>query len=367
MTFKKALALLLALVLMTAVFAACGSNTPASNNNGGNNSGNNAQGDGKDTASDADAVIFRSENGPANVGAPEKTLDPKSVYASMTYTPEMFYGDHRIQGSDEIVKQTAAALPLIDFKQEYSKQITLIPHRIKAGDKTLSHMVSNIREYDWLEAHFLSEKQYLVTLLCAYTVEGHTLTLRPITNWKYIQEENKGVYEFRDEVLTYDFSFSGTALTLTKDGSSLTLESALDAEGQVTYMLARGYLSGAEPAGNIGSLMLRWEPAEGGKTGFYNEFLREDGSRKECRDGVATLNKGNGLLTLTLAVDEEGTMKTSQYVFFYCGSDGFVLTDGSKNYYYNFTSANESISDRLARSLTAEELVTRWKRWTGIR
>ncbi len=346
MTFKKIIALMLALILTSLVFAACGKQTAVP--------GNSSQSGGKETSSGADDIVIRGDEGPSNVGTPDKTLDPKSVYASLSYVPEMFYGDYQLPGKKEDVQKKAAALPLVDFKDDYSEQITLIPHRIRAGDNSFNHIINYIREYHWLEAQFLNEKQNLKTVICAYSVEGHTLTLRPITYWKYIEEENKGVYEFSDETFTYEFSFSGTTLTLSKDGSSLTLDAALDAYGEKPYIHMEGYLSGDEAAGNISGMRIRWNPTEKNDASFSNTMLLEDGSAKVFHNGVVSLSK-DGLMTLTVQVDDAGTVKTVQYMYFYCCNDGFILTDGNTNYYYNNKYSSGKMTNRLAGSIKPEE------------
>ncbi len=346
MKLRKPLSLLLTAVLALGLLSACGG-------------GDDTPGiEGAKSGVQTDTVIFKNE-GSVELGTPAKTLDPKTVYANMTYTPEMFYGHYSVPGKDDAVKKQLADLPMMDYQQDYSEQLTSIPHEFRAGYHTLSHKINYVTEYNWMEAHFYNEKGNLSTLLCAYSIDGHTLTLRPLSYYKYEKEEDKIVYELGETELRYGFSFSGTALTLTRDGHSLTLNGALDAYGEVSYLHVENYLSGEVPAGNLKNLDLTWDPTgaygDKGYTRIYNTMFAAEGESHDptYRTSVASLSP-DGLLTMTLCVDQDGNTETSQYVFFYCDDDGFVLTDGKTNFYYNFR-AFETYAKRLAKSVSSEE------------
>lgn len=49
------------------------------------------------------------------LGTPEKEINAQSVYRNLTYTPEMFYGDYRLLGGDDAIKQYCQDMDYIDF------------------------------------------------------------------------------------------------------------------------------------------------------------------------------------------------------------------------------------------------------------
>ena len=319
---KRILALLFAAVMLFS-FAACG---------GGEESTDDTVKGFVVTGTDAD------EQG-VTLGDPEVALNPADVYAKLTYTPEMFYGRYRIKGGDQARDSFGVSASYNTVKIEgEDRNMTILPVEIEAGKETLMHKVSNIEEYDWARVHFMrrygdSTEANLDTILCAYTLEGNKITFKPLDEFSVDDETSTINYAFSETELVYDFSFTGRNLTLKSGENSVTLTTGLDAYGEKDYFHIENYLTeGSETFSAVDYLSFRYAD---GDTRFNIEKTNEEDTNA-C---VGKLTE-DGLFTFTYLMDD-GTGETCQYVYFYCGDDGLILTDGTKVYYFN-----ESYSDR---------------------
>lgn len=331
---KKIFCLILAMLMLLSVVA-CSSDNEGTANEGGNDAPSSPT----YTMEGQDAVE------PGNASNP---VDPKKVYSSLTYTPEMFYGDYRILGGEDAQKSLADKVGLMDYSTAYSEQLTSLPFRIKAGPKTLAHILGNVKTYDWMELYFQTESNNLTFIKFAYTIEGNTLTLAALEDYNYDKETNHISYRVSDEnILKYQFEFNGMELTLSDGTNSVTLVNCLDVYEDERYIYSEGCLSpDSEALGNIDKIKLRWSNEN--DTYFYAELT--DGT---CiYNGVAEMAE-NGLLTLTIPT-ESGT-KVYQAVYF-CGyNDGLVLADGTNVYYYNDNESDRK-ANGLGGSVSFEEL-----------
>lgn len=309
--FKKITAMLLVFIMVFS-FAACGKN-------------NNKTENGfifKGTGSTVETV---------ELGTPDKTLDPASIYAKLNYTAEMFFGVYALLGGDAAEEKFGNETKYVKTTVEgEERELTAVPMGIEAGKNTLSHMVSNIKEYDWMRVYFMRKTDTSSVLdyyLCAYTVEGNKLVLKPLDKFNVDDENGKIEYAFSDVVWEYTFAFSGRHLTLSSGDASVTLMGGLDPYAEKDYFNVECYLSKGEAVDGIDHINFRYSPDDDQSRMFFEGVDGED-----VYDGIALLEE-NGLFTFT--VPWEAGTKTYQYVCFYCGYDGAVFTDGENTYYYN--------------------------------
>lgn len=270
------------------------------------------------------------------LGAPKTTLVPQDVYSKIEYTPQMFYGDYRLLGGEEAEAAYFEEMDLIENQTEtaYAEEITAIPYRITAGPHTMSHVVSSIEGYDWMRCYVKNEDGYLQNIYCSYEIEGNKLKLHALKDFETDSDNKKISYEFSDMYLEYEFKFSGRNLTLSANGKSVTMTTALWATEDVTYFSVHNYVSpGSNTFGNIEELILRYDESEivDGEADSNIYLTKEDSTYSTNAVGIFT---DDGLLTFT-AEWEDGTVETFHYVYFYCDWDGIILTDGTNTYYYN--------------------------------
>ncbi len=284
------------------------------------------------TGSIKDGFVLRTEES-VELGEPSNKLDPQTVYSKLTYTPEMFYGEYRISGGDEAEEKFGAETSYFKTKLKGQEaEVSELPFQICAGKYSLAHKVNYIEEYNWMQAYYMQKDKngnpYLTTALCAYEVEGNKLTLKPLSTFNVDDKTNKITYTFDDVTWEYTFAFDGRNLKLSTENSSVTLTTGLDPYGKTDYFHVDGYLSpGSKSAVGIDQIEFRYD-AEDGDSRIYFETI--DGESSYNSIGVL---QENGLFTFTLSL--ENSKKTYQFVYFYCGDDGIILTDGTDVYYYN--------------------------------
>lgn len=288
---------------------------------------------------------FRNEDS-ADLVPPANGLDPSKIYSSLTYIPEMFYGRYRILDSDKAESLYAKQMSYIDLKTEYAETITAIPFEITAGPENLGHVISNADEHNWLRANFYTENGTMTSMLCAYTVDGNTLTLQPMDNevYEYNRETGRLRYALRDEKLVYTFSFRGMELTLTHGDQSLTLHSNLWAGRDEALVNIEGYRAENSPAiDGVDGIVAYWSE---GKSFIYT--LDEARYRNY---GVAAKMYPDGLMTMV--IPGEDSSRTLQFVYFNCGRDGVILADGKNTYRYT-TSWQNRYHDQLGDNVSVE-------------
>lgn len=311
---KKIIALLLAFIFLFSL-CACG---------------------GEEQQENDSSIIFKTDKS-VGLGEPFAPLDPKQVYENLTYTEDFFIGDRRLKGGDSAIAVYRNEMDYIDFEGDYFNSITAIPHRIEVGVHTLNHVITNIKEYKWLRAHFETEKGNLHTLLCAYEVEGNKITLKPVN--KLETKNGKISYSFRDITLEYEFAFKGNDLTLTRNSKSVTLSGGLDISTDQPYISVDHYLK-KESANFLGinELTMLYSP----QSGYINFYLRNNSKNIGYFSAVGKMTD-DGLFTFTL--EHEGQTKTYQFVYFYGYKDGIIFTDGKTTYYFTDTYSDRNRSD----------------------
>ncbi len=342
---KKWLALLLALCMVFSL-AACGGDEDDSGKDNDKNNGSGNGGSGAVADFSADLIL----EGDVPLGTPEKTLDPQQVYANLTYTAPMFYGDYRLLGGEDAAIEMSKKLDTMEMTIDgYDMVLPILPYRFEAGTNNLGHWVTRIDGYEWCRLSYMrdyGDGEYVLSrIFCAYTVEGNQITLNPIDHWQVNEEENEITYEMTDIFFTYEFSFKGRELTLSKDGHSVTMNTGLAPSEDEIFVDAVAYLSGNVALDGIEQLMV----------GYYrkdNTLVKAYAFGGEISSYGAGKMEANGLLTFTVPWDE--ATKTYQFVYFYCREDGLVLTDGTNTYYYNH-SVYTYMKDDLYSSVPEED------------
>lgn len=312
----------------------------------------------KEVDSTVDGFVFKgsgSDKETVELGTPDIQLEPKSVYSKLTYTPEMFYGDYRLLGGDDAQEKFGADSQYFTWNRNGTEiEFSKLPFRIEAGKGTMSHSVNFIRGYNWMRLYFMhrygENNCNMDTVICSYTIEGNKLILNPLDSFEVDKENNKITYTFSDITWEYTFSFSGRRLMLASEGDSVTLTTGLDAYGKNDYFYVDNYLSPeSKAAENIDHMNFRYDAED--KSSILSFELVDS----TCSYSSIAVLQENGLFTFTLSLGD--SVNTYQYVYFYCGNDGFVLTDGINTYYYNdtYSDRNKSIlNDYLTEDQTAK-------------
>lgn len=323
--FKKLLAAFLA-VMMLVSLAACSSDDAAS---GGSNTDNG----GSATPEGFVLKTINSTAEPVELGKPQTALDPQAVYNSLTYTPEMFYGTYQILGGDDAKEPHGKNMPYFTCTiGGEEKNWTKLPFRIEAGKNTLRHVITGIKEYNWMRLYFMKKTEsgtaYLDTVFGAYTIEGKTMSIKLLDSFHFDEATNKITYAFSDVTLQYNFAFKGRNLSLSTDDATVTLTTGLDAYGKTVFLSGDCYLSPDSKAfANIDLIAYYYS-----ETSDIRQLSFDLLDGQESFDSIAVMQE-NGLLTFTLALESGNT--TYDLVYFYCEDDGLVLSDGTNVYYYN--------------------------------
>ncbi len=284
------------------------------------------------------------------LGTPDKTLDPQEVYNSLTYTEDMFHGSYRLLGGDEAEDRFAEEMDYIPVQMDDEEiMLSVLPYGFRNGPDTLSHWANRLEGYDCMEVHFMRKyaNDYfgLDLVLCAYTVEGNTLTLVPFNSFSVNEETEEITYGFCDVEFTCEFSFAGRNLTLKAGDKSVTITTGL-AGFEDTLSIVSGN-SCRQPE----------SPALDGIDEIFYYYDEDDNSSNFSVDSLDDEYVGNGrarfedngLVTITLPW-ERGT-KTYQLVYIYCGFDGLILTDGETVYRYTadyFDRMKEEVQGNVA-------------------
>lgn len=282
------------------------------------------------------SFIFQNESSVA-LEQPSAPLNPQSIYSSLTYTPEMFYGHYSIVGGDAAEQSYAQEMDYIDYALDLTEKLTAIPYAFEAGPDTLSHVIGFDKSHNWLRAYYYTESGNLTFFFCSYTIDGNTISLQPIDNdsYDYNKETCRLSYRLREEIFTYQFSFSGLDLTLSQNGKSVTLRGSYHTD-ETESVSASCYLRAGSPACDIDYLSFLSSPD-------YSNFHIDSADGTTVYNAIGQMSN-NGLFTCTVPW-ESGT-KTYQYVYFYGGNDGMILTDGANTYYFT-----DSKSDRNGTQL----------------
>ena len=282
--------------------------------------------------------------------------DAESVYDSLRFVPEMFYGKYTASGvtgtelSDEAKE---SFLENMDYTAitGIDEPVSSLPFRTEAGIHSNVTSLNYLNGYNWMQLYFADEKGNVYPVEAAYNLEGKKLRVRPLKSYSYDSEEKRLDYTFTGETLEYDYSFKGSEMTLSTGGKSVTLSSEDLSSVNGEYICDANLAKDSEKLGGIEKINLT----------SSERYIVVDGVR---HDSPAVQFGEDGICTLSWS-DANGT-GGFRLVYFYGDDDGLVLTDGQKNYlfterewdlYSGDVSTNLSIDDaEKAKDLTPEQL-----------
>ena len=283
-----------------------------------------------------------------SLGAVSNPLNPDQVYAGLTYTPEMFYGDYCLGGnwplSDQAQAEHIAACQTMTFEINGNTWNTpVVPYRIEMGHETFPHVVQYDTQYHWARMHFAVVDGYAKEIVCRFDVSGNKLRFFPLTKWNYDDNSKHLTYQMTDIVWEYDFSFKGPHLTLSQGSTSIQLTADVFADKDM-FCYSGSYLTPGSPT-------------------FDNmDFVRLNGTKVSVESNsydlryhspVAGLTE-DGLLTLSWKDHDDNTY-VHQFVYFLCGLDGLFLADNEHTYQFQ-SDYFQRMGDSLNGSVLVEEL-----------
>ncbi len=331
-------------MLLSFLLCACGQNTPQAQDN--------------TTWYTYDSTIYSEGMVKPEIGTVSEPIDVQVVYSSMTYVPEMFYGVYRLSHPSDSIRDEYPSqsfvnacqwVPGEDIMDEnpYLYEFSSMPYAMSAGfgcagtwDKLLL-----IDEYDWCMLHFAQKSQDgdigFERVMAAYEIDGSNITYHILKEWSYDEQTGEVEYEFTDNYLTYSFLFEGPSLTLISNQMQVKMYSEQFCYSQMIdeyFSIDAKAWDGEARIDNIETISIMCAS----ENCSYNDWacftINENGEEKEYY-GTVLLSE-DGLITFSYK-DDNGNMHTHQYVIFYCATDGIILTDGEKTYYYTATTLAE--------------------------
>lgn len=347
MKLTKILSLTLVLLLMlTSCFGLGGSDSD--NGDAAIDSGDS---NGQKISKNDPMYVYSEED--AELIWPDTQLNAQSIYSSLEYTTQMFYGDYAAYDSaydiSEDEEEIAAFCEGMDYMDMLcsdgeTRSITTMPYRIQAGAGCLQHKISSVAD-NWMRMYFYTQEGDLYYTFGAYQINGNTLSFRQLTSYEYDEATEEITYTLADQGIDYDFAFQGWKLELTKDGKTVELQARA---ARATFLSVENFVStGSEMLDGINRINLL---NNGEKE--YTRLVLIDENEESIYTGAAYFGE-DGVLTISW-IDNQGATHSHQLVYFICDTDGLVLTDGTTNYYYN-DSSFVHYQNILGNNLSAED------------
>lgn len=286
-----------------------------------------------------DGFIF-SDNESFSLQEPDVNLTPEEVYSSIKYNEKMFFGSYTLvpdeSHDDELIEyqEMISYSDLVYNEDDY--YLTNIPYKIVAGPENMVYeTISQIEDhYNWMKLYYYSEYGYSYSIEAAYEIIDNKLVVTPVVSYEVGKD-----YEFYDlapKSVEYDFEFFGPYLTLTYNSESVTLladgfgKEIVDNSYTDYYSLYVNNMVSADSStiDNIHTIRFSFNNS-------YNNFHLANSAGDAFDDAVGRMTE-DGLFTFSYSDGHEKntTYYTHQFVYFYCGSDGLILTDGNNEYYY---------------------------------
>lgn len=269
-------------------------------------------------------MIFDHEDAGTHVEG--TAIDVQKVYDTMTYTPHMFFGWYQLSGQTEEEFGADMEYMSVSYRGE-DASVSVLPYGWRAGAGTMLHKINSCTEYSWGEFHFRSESGNLYTMICAVTIESGALCLYPLETYHYDEATDSVTYTLPAEPLRYAFSFAGPNVTLSTGNLSVTVRA--DDFCEDNALVIWNYLSaGSACLDGIEEIDLYSFDGEESYERFT--LVLKNGETVRNTTGYVT---EDGLFSYSWT-DEAGKAYSGQYVYFWCGDDGLILSDGATNYYY---------------------------------
>lgn len=282
----------------------------------------------------------------------EDTIDPASIYSSVTITEKMLYGAYTLNNKEKDLKKVRQEIPFQEVSfEDGAWNMTVLPVAVYFGKDNISssetrYSYSDFEEIDDAEVAvivFALEEQ-VGQLPCVYEVNGRTITFKQIT--KTSTGEEPFAYDYTGFDFTYDFSICGPYLTLSNGDASLKLKAFCLTENVESDLRLYGYSLPDSP--------LVDELDYFSASDFANYAVRRNGS---YYDSSAYKMTDDGIFTVYLEEDglnvapDEVFMNQYAYIIqssanSFFTSFGIILLDGSREYYYT-----DDITMREARVL----------------
>lgn len=349
----RLICVLLALLLAVSTFlSACGdsSDESAGSQGGDKNTASAAQNDNADTGetSQEDTTPVETYDLSGNysdtvaLGAPASPLDPGKVYQEVTYIPEMFVSNFTLLGGDSAIEEFKKNAKHYKFNEAASgggveREITTLPFELEARTYKLEDNASGAGIIYIMNARFFDQNGDKDLRYFTYSIEKegdkNVLLLQNIKDIQYT-DAYTGISGYTEGQLNlkYYFTFKGFNLTLESDGEKVVLSNAYYyIDDQELHLSNYGFLSKGSPMiDHIAGFNIYYKP-EAEYNSFNVTFINdrnEDETSRYCHGQLTD----SGLFTFTVPYATE--TKTYQYVFFYLGSNGMILTDGKTNYKY---------------------------------
>lgn len=283
---------------------------------------------------------------------PNKELVVSDVYSSIDYNEKMFYGTYSLcpdSKGEELISYQENADYTNEIYTEDDLYLSAIPYKIVAGPQNMaSEEIKEIPKEEWMKLYYCSENGQTTIVYAAYEICEEKLIVKPVISYEI--GEVFFDYELADEV-TYEFEFSGPYLTLNKNGDSVKLvadgfEKNVSGETDKYYNLfVNTKLSeSSRKIDDIIQIYISFNESDNKMNLVNSDHIYLD-------DAVGRLDY-NGLFTFSYSDGHEKNTKyfVHQYVYFYCGLDGLILTDGKNTYYYQ--------SDYLAKTTEMDSITT---------
>lgn len=291
---------------------------------------------------------------------PSKKVTASSIYEKMTYTEEMFCGEYRLNHVNDTLPAQYATQDFIDSAKwqpasrisdnlSINLYISTLPYMFEGGTAELDNALVTDTTHDWCCLYYATRDDNSgVAVEAAYTVEGNVITFTPLESWGVDEETSEVSYTFQDKSFSYNFAFDGPRLTFSDENSSYTLierdftkwlSAVTDHSITVSCKLSPNSALIDRIVGFDFSMYVDNQyKLNVNKSSFVVTTMDSTGAEYSC-NGIARWDE-DGLFTFSYQ-DENGNTHSNSMVMFYCGFDGFVMSDGSKNYYYMSTYLSE--------------------------
>ncbi len=273
------------------------------------------------------------------------------IYIRVNYTPQMFYGDFRLNHPDDGLPTSYASKRFMNkcgFIQGSTvssllanRKISAVPYRIVAGSELEAPWVNDTSN-DWCQLFFAvpGDESTGESIYAAYSILNRTITFTPVAEYSVDESTGKLTYRLEETPLTYNFEFRGPRLTLSNENGKYTLierdftswRSYITEESiTVTSSLSEKTQMIGDITGIDMTITLNSDGTVNPKKSAFIIKVNKRG-QKWSNNGIARWDE-DGVLTFSYK-DQVGVTRSYSYVMFYCGVDGIILTDGKVNYYY---------------------------------
>jgi serine/threonine protein kinase len=265
-----------------------------------------------------------------------KNINPSEVYSSLEYNERMFYGSYTLQpdeSSDDELKNYIESIGYSDIiYTEDGSYVSVLPYKIVAGPNSLYKDFKGKAEeqFHWMQLTYYTEEGELLIVTAAYEVRGNKLIITPAGNFEDL------AISFYDSV-EYVFEFSGPNLILTyNQANSVSL--LADGLGQkvvgssyfdyYNVFINSGLSAGSPSIDDIYYIQLSFNESNTGVT-------LQDSKQRKLEDAIVKMTL-DGKFVFSYSDGHEKNTKyfSHEFVYFYCGADGMILSNGVDTYYY---------------------------------